>query len=113
MLKQAHDNSRDYLIEALQVYDQQHSVDGPSRSLNQWQQLAGRLHDAMHRRAAELNSAVNIAEPVEDMEAFWSLASQTDAGTTSLTIGTLSRMVGAFSLNVSWPKNMAPSRAFS
>ncbi|AZV79015.1 PLP-dependent transferase [Parasedimentitalea marina] len=85
MLSQTHDKAPDYLTEALRVYDPDCVGNCSSRSLAQWQRQANHLHAVIHQRAAELNSAVNIAEPVEDMEAFWALAARTEAGTTNLT----------------------------
>ncbi|TIQ16286.1 MAG: hypothetical protein E5X61_29000, partial [Mesorhizobium sp.] len=85
MLKQTPDRPSDYLTEALRVYGLDIVESGPVRSLNQWQWQVNRLHAAILQRATELNNAVNIAEPVEDMDAFWTLATQTDAGITNLT----------------------------
>ncbi|MER9791350.1 hypothetical protein [Mesorhizobium sp. M0213] len=70
MLRQTQDGPLDCLTEALRVYDLDGAENDPARSLDQWQWQADRL------RAAMLNNAVNIAEPVEDMDAFWTLATR-------------------------------------
>jgi len=75
----------DYLIEAMRVVAPDSAASDPSRSFREWHLQADRLQSAMLGRATDINSSVNIAQPVEDMDEFWRLAAETDAGSTTLT----------------------------
>lgn len=85
MLNRPGIDQTDYLTEAMRAVDLNGVMGDASRTLTEWHRQANRLQTAMLARAAAMNSTVNIAEPVEDMDEFWRLAAETDAGTTTLT----------------------------
>jgi cystathionine beta-lyase/cystathionine gamma-synthase len=75
----------DYLTEGIRAINAGSLPSETSRSLAEWLSQADRLQSALHARAADINSTVNVAEPTEDMDEFWKLAAATDAGSTTLT----------------------------